>query len=242
MNFSKSILLIALVILPLASCNNLGANYNRSMEAFEFSENCPNGCFLGIKPLATTAKDALHILQNSPDIDHSTIYILYDNGNELAKNIDDSSLTLMKNDGILEAVWTPTSNKEFGLYVHITATNDLVDYIDAVPISKTIQDFTDIIGEPDKIQAGGELTPDGGYLVSYSLYYSKWKFLIFNLFGGTIDGPKPDDHVSDVVFNQEITEADFVEWQGYGRMKLYMTPSDLRDYQKYTPGASDINP
>jgi hypothetical protein len=211
------------------------------MEAFEFNENCPNVCFLGIKPLSTTPIEALHILQNSPDIDQTTISILYDNGNELAEDIDDSMLILMEKGGTLEARWEPTNNKNYGSYVHIGATNETIDQLNASPVSKTIQDFINVIGEPDKIQVSGMQPPDAHYWIYYSIYYDEWKLLI-SIQNSSIDGPNAEDIVDYVQLNQEINETDFKQWQGYGKMRLYMTSELLNDYQFYTQDYSNGNP
>lgn len=206
--------------------------YNRSMEAFEFSENCPKVCFLGIKPSVTTPAEALHLLKNSPDIDQTKIYVLSSDGLTLKKDLDEASIVLKKGD-ILEAPWTPTNDKEFGDYIHLSATNNLIDYLDARPILTTIQDFINVIGKPDGISVHGEMPPDAPYWISYVIYYSKWK-LIIQVFIASIDGPKADDEVHTIFLNQEINAADFRPWKGYGKMKEYMTTEQLNEYEHYT--------
>ena len=217
------------------------------MEAFEFTANCPNGCFLGIKPLVTTAVEALHILQHSPDIDYSTIYILYDDGMKLEKNVTDSSLKFLENGGTLEAVWAPTNDKQWGADVYIGATNGIVDSVSASPIAKTIGDFENVLGQPDKIRVYGFMPPDTSigpdgtplpihYEICYSLYYFKWRALVTNPCSATINGPNPADGVDFVKLNAEFKDGEYMPWQGYGNMKRYMTPEVLRDYQQFVPG------
>jgi hypothetical protein len=241
MNTFIKVILITITTLLITGCNSTDKTYNRSLEAFEFSENCPNVCFLGIKPSETTLLEARHILKNSPDIDQSTISILHKGGLKLTENPNDTAILQMKEGDILQAIWTPTDNKEYGFYAHLRATNDRINHINARPVSTTIQDFINVIGEPDKIAVHVEVTPHADYWISYSIFYSKWKLLI-SVFVGSIDGPKGEAEVHYVVLNQEINEVDWKPWEGFEKMKVYMTEEQLNDYRQYNPDDSNSQP
>ena len=241
MRFSIAVILIASVALLTSSCGTYAGNsnqpvflYNHSMQAFEFSANCPNGCFLGIKPLVTTAAQALRMLQHSPDIDHSSIAILYDNGNRLEEHVTDSSLQLLQQGGMLEARWTPTSDRQWGFEMGIEAPDGIVQSLSAEPIDTHISDFEKVLGEPDKIRVDGFMPPDAPYEIGYWLYYSNWKVILTNTLGGSIDGPKVGDRVDGVILNYAIQEAEYKPWQGYGKMAQYMSPEQLQDYEQFT--------
>ncbi len=234
-------IVITLFALIIIGCNNTAKSNNKSLEAFEFSQNCPSGCFLGMKPLATTLTEANHILQNSPDIDQKTISILHDGGLILTENPDDAAIQQMKNGDILQAVWLPIQKKDFGLYAHITVVDDRIDKIDAQLLSTTMQNFVNILGEPDKIQVHGEQPPDADYWISYSVFFSKWKVQL-HVFVAGINGPKPDDEIYYVILNQNINEADWYEWDGYKNMRVYMTNEQLADYQRWHPNDASSQP
>lgn len=224
MRFSRAVVLIASVALLAVSCGTSAANsnqpvfiYNHSMQAFEFSDNCPNGCFLSIKPLVTTSEQALRILQHSPDIDHSTI-------------------TMEK--GGLVARWVPAlladNFERWGFSVGIGTSGGIVQAVNARPVAMTIDDFEKLLGEPDKIRVDGFMPPDAPYEFCYWLYYSKWQVELFHLCVGTVDGPKPSDGVDGVVLNADIRKEGYKPWQGYGKMVQYMSPDQLKDYEQFT--------
>jgi hypothetical protein len=234
-------IVVILFTLIITGCNINAKSNNKSLEAFEFSQNCPNGCFLGMKPLVTTLTEANHILQSSPNIDQTTISILHDGGLILTENPDDEAVEQMKEGDILQAAWLPIDNKDFGFYTHITVVDDRIDKIDAQPLSTTIGDFVNILGEPDKIQVHGEQPPDADYWISYSMFFSKWRVQL-HVFAASIEGPKPDDEIYFVILNQKINEPNWYEWKGYKNMKVYMTSEQLADYQRWHPNDSGNHP
>jgi hypothetical protein len=200
------------------------------MEAFKFNQDCPNGCFLGMQPLKTTPLEAFHILINSRDINQKTLSI---NGLPLTGNLNDFFSQNIKNGGDLYAEWHPMSRSDYRGDIYISVTNDQIDSINASPVSTTIQDFIKRIGEPDKIQVSGDVTIIGD-LISYSIYFTKWNFLI-SVESASIDGPKPDDGIFYVELNPKINPADFQGWKGFGKMKGYMSAEQLNIYQQFPP-------
>lgn len=236
-SFTKAAIL-TLTMLIAAGCSAIGLPSNRSMEAFKFNKDCPNICFLGMQPLKTTPLEAFQILKNARDIDQKTISI---DGLTAAEDPNDFSLQNIKSGDDLAAVWHPMSHSDYQGDIYITTTNNRIDHINASPVLTTIQDFVDVIGEPDRIQVSGYLTIVG-YFITYSIYYTKWNFLI-NVESASIDGPKLDDGIFYVMLNPDIKLADFQAWKGFGNMKEYMSAEQLSIYQQYpleTPAPGSV--
>jgi len=176
---------------------------------FTYNQKCPHVCWLGINPGVTTAEEARTILNSSSQIDQ-TSYISNGEG--------------------FRFVWNsryPLKNR-----VSIAVKNGIVQdiYIDFYTIVK-IQEFIDLIGQPDEISIRKVQVPDARF-IDYILYYTSMNALIF-VSTNNETGPDIEDSVNFLNLNiapddpslpMWISEQNEFRqpWLGFGHLEEYL--------------------
>jgi hypothetical protein len=199
---------ILLILLLLAGCQAQWIG----MEAFEFSGQCPQICWMGINPGATTLDDAVSILNSSNQIDQEQISISGDN---------------------IFATWNARSIIDFTSGIEITSDNGLVRSISLMSLSFTMGDFVNLLGEPDVINIQQDTNSDNMEFITYSVYYSASKTMItVNIYNN--NGPDSTDRISTLILNIELInwtpfpeQGEFQPWLGYGHLQDYLPGVDI---------------
>src|SRR5688572_8447726 len=130
------------------------SSYEPAMEAFETGETCPQLCWLGIKPGVTTAAEAQTLLSASDQIDQKML-----NASETG----------------IQAGWFTEKTKTLSSNVYVYFEQGLVKSISFTNLAPiTVQDISDLLGEPQGINISMETNGDVMYM-PYGLYYESQK-------------------------------------------------------------------
>ncbi len=209
----KRIFLFALVFTSSVFGCSGDASHRPSIEAFEVSKNCPNVCWLGISPGATSANEATAIVMNADEIEREQFFKISESG--------------------IQTIWKTDKSNTFTANVWINFDNDIVKSINFGPVAPfTVNDFASLLGEPNKIVIKLDRTIDGGNIVMYAAYFSRYEASIF-VYPGSWNGPNPDDYIESLVLNAEFTYPRDLEeelqqpWLGYEHLQEYLPGQDL---------------
>ena len=198
-----------LFLLILAGCQS-----SSPVEAFDVGENCPHVCWLGINPSATTAIEAIAIINKSNQIRQESI-------------IEDKT-------GVRAEWFAGTS---FPNRIGIYFKNDLVKQIYVSHIHPlSVGDLVEFLGEPDEIGININKVSDAVY-ADYILFYSSRQSAIF---ASTINnnGPDPTDGIDVLILTDELNREDSPKWLiekyqirqpwlGFGHLKDYFSGQDI---------------
>jgi hypothetical protein len=217
--------LLAVVLLTSSACGNTTpgsistSDRARALAAFDVSEKCPHVCWLGINPGVTSAEQAHVLLRASGQINQKVFHA--------------------SEDGI-ETNWFLEKERIYYAGVGIGSVNERVESItlsDLAPL--TMNDLVSLFGEPDEISIRVEQGAEAEF-VSYMVYYTKKKIMIWVMPAGNT-GPEPTDwHIQLLVLSAELKALspswlpDFDHyrqpWLGYGHFNDYLpgeaTPVD----------------
>jgi hypothetical protein len=162
---------------------------------------------LGIKPGTTTYNEVKQIVNSSKAFDKEYLQLF-----------DDRISTL----------WSPGRSRAYPSGVTIWFEGELVKSISFHGTPYTVQEFIDLLGEPDEISISLALAPDAKFL-HYFVFFASSKTLIevYPTFQDT--GPDPRDRVFDLLLNTEFNEETVPEgsgsiqpWLGYGHIEEYL--------------------
>lgn len=201
---------IGLLLVACAVGDGVDMANSNSLEevGIEFGEDCPYGCWLGIRPGYTEQGLAITILETEQQI----------NDEELFQVSDEK----------IDTIWFTDSSQTFSSPVRLEIQANLIESIHfdhLTPIR--VDDFIRVLGEPDKIVIALDETIDGGTLVYYAMYFSVKKVTI-SVYPGNSSGPHPKDFVRSLTLNETFTVSQFFEdvesqpWLGYGRLDEYL--------------------
>jgi hypothetical protein len=173
-----------------------------SWNAFNFNEQCPHLCWLGIAPDITTTEEAKKILKASKEIDPEWY---------------------SRADVDLFTYWYPARSKAFPSGVTVGFRDGLVESLSIMNVPNTIGDFIKELGEPDHIRISVHEASDAEY-VPYAVYFSSRKVMM-SAISSTWLGPQPSDPVHILQLNTEF--VDIFHW---GRIQPWLGFGHLTDY------------
>lgn len=202
----KRLTITCILFLLLTSCVKIPAS-----PPFVYNKECLHVCWLGINPSVTTVDEAKALVGSSSQIDQAT-YIEDEDGFRIE--------------------W---HTKQMGVNparVGIITENGKVKSITFLfPSSVKVQEFIDLLGEPDEISIqkveAAELT-----YYEYVIYYTKPKIIIF-AFTRDEDGPHLEDSVDIMYLDIDLDNSDGPSWLlkhkalrqpwlGFGRADEYL--------------------
>lgn len=196
----------------LVSCQIIPSETMRSsfpsMQAFEFSQQCPYICWLGINPGKTTVAEAKALLKASNQIDTQWDQI---------------------SEGIV-TTWNVDGFKSYPSGVWLSFDNGLVTSINIQALPFSVQEFIDRLGEPDKIRISAYEAEVN--IVSYAIYFSSTKTMIRAISFDWI-GPDPTDSNLSLSLNIEFDDVlldrwgESQPWLGFGHIKDYLPGLEL---------------
>ena len=183
-----------------------------SNDTFQFNEQCPHFCWKEINPNVTTFQEAKTVLGTSKQFDPNDLRI--------------------SDTGIL-AVWNAPINpfnplQPYPCNVGITVENGVVEAISFGPLPFWVKNFTDLIGEPDKISITFVRAAEMNF-VTYAIYFSSRKILIV-VSPGSLTGPNPDDSIDGLYLNTEFTKDTLPTWYQLGPIQPWLGYGHIRDY------------
>lgn len=194
---------INLFVILLTGCQFF--NNEKAVDAFNVNEKCPHICWLGLNPEKTTVEEAKRILNASDQIDH--------------KQTEISETGIYTN-------WLGVSGT-FSIPINIVFENDRVKTISLGELPVTVNDFIELLGQPDKISI---LNMNGADEANtpYVIYYQAQNTMIISS-GNLQIGPEPDNVISNLTLNTYIDVSSsppewavFQPWLGYGHLKDYL--------------------
>jgi hypothetical protein len=211
--------IIGLFLLLLTSCQQVPSTIaSPTMKAFEVNDNCPHICWLGINPGVSTEAEAKRLLSNSKEFDETQSYPEEMNINGI------------------RTYWFSGKGRTYPVIVSVAFENGLVTELNFLNMPYSVQDFINILGEPEKISIQHEVPPDNAAYIEYVIYYPSRKIIAW-VFPGSDNGPSPEDHIYMLILNIDIEAADIPfwlansnknqqPWLGYGHLKDYLPEVD----------------
>ena len=180
-----------------------------SINTLQLNQQCPHFCWMGMNPGVTTFQEAETILSTSNQIDPKWLRV---------------SAT-----GIL-AVWNTHINplQPFPCNVSIVIENGMVKTISFGSLPFRIKDFTNRIGEPDKISIALVKAAERDF-VTYAIYFSSRKVLIV-VSPGDLTGPDSNDYIFEMYLNTEFTKATLPSWYELGPIGPWLGYGHIKDY------------
>lgn len=191
-------------------------DYQYPIETFEYSEQCPKVCWLGIQPDVTTKEDVRKFLKT-------------------ANNIENSSIKWIEQG--VSATWVENKGGPIWGKVSIRFEKDKVSSIDFNQLELLgVDDCVKMFGEPEEISIYLHQTPHELFYLTYYLYYSSPRVIIKSSTGSDPVGPAPDNTVDTMTFYlednlgqmQQRIYDDAQLWLGYGHLEDYL---DEEDYE-----------
>jgi hypothetical protein len=179
---------------------------------FTYNQKCPHVCWLGINPGVTTIEEARTLLSSSSQIDQNS-YI--------------------NNAAGLRADWYLDRKQSLSNSVSVAVKNGVVQdiYIGFYTIVK-IEEFIDLIGEPDEISVSKIYAAEAPRYIDYVVCYTSMNALIFV---STTNETGPDAEDSVEFLNLNIAPDDpslpiwILElnefrqpWLGFGHLEEYL--------------------
>ena len=173
------------------------SGYEPSIEAFEFNDQCPHLCWLGINPGVTTLEEAHTILSASDQID---------------PNMEVSDT------GII-AKWFADKDKKLISSVYVRFDQGVAAsmvFRNMAPFA--LKDIIDLLGDPDGVNIDMNIYGDIMEM-PYGAYYFSQRILVSSEAADT--GLNPNDPVTSLVANVPYDEKIFRKWVGYGHLAEY---------------------
>ncbi len=177
---------------------------------FTYNQKCPHVCWLGINSGVTTIEEARTILSSSSQIDQDS-------------HINDAAG--------LRVEWYLDSRQSLPIRVGVAVENGVVQKINfGFYTLVKIQEFIDLMGQPDEISVTEIQAPDARY-IDYVLYYTLMNALIF-VSTNNETGPNMEDPVTILYLNINPDEANLLSfmagqnlrqpWLGFGHLEEYL--------------------
>ena len=179
--------------------------------SFVYNQKCPNVCWLGINPGVTTAEETKMLLSSSSQIDQGSY-------------IEDKS-------GI-SVEWFNKQMDVNPAHVGIVLDNGVVSNVNFLfPSSVQIQEFIDLLGEPDEISVRKVEAAEVTY-IEYVIYFTSIKAVVLASTKGD-DDPSLEDWAELLILNNKpnisnapnwlLKHKDFRQpWLGFGHKDEYL--------------------
>ena len=189
-------------------------DYKHPVETFEYSERCPNICWLGIQPNITTKDEVRAILKASDLIERKSI------------EWSDNEVT---------ALWSVKYIGPVNAHIDVGIEDDMVSYIAITqPHPLTTADLIELLGSPEEISI---FVDHSTSFTWYYLYYFSLRVIIEAWNNrGEVAGPQPNDDI--MFFMVDITDNDLLgkhqriyeeaqPWLGYGCLEEYLPGEEI---------------
>ena len=208
----KKITLLILLLVFITGCQLVPTGLINGFPKgdFDVKKQCPHVCWLGINPGKTTIEQAKSIISISNQIDQSNTQISGDS---------------------ITAYWIWGEMKDDPSEAYIQFESGIVKTISLGPLPYKMQDFINLLGEPDNIIAW-DLERADGYEIGYQVYFQAQNIVIQVMAGGengNWNGPDPNDNVFAIWLNTELKNdvapprfGIIRPWLGYGHIKDYL--------------------
>ncbi len=209
----KKVIITCMFFVLLISCTSTPVS-----PPFVYNQECPHVCWLGINPGITTVEETRTLLSSSNQIDQ-------------ASYTEDES-----------GIGVEWFTKQMGVHsasVGIVLDKETVKSINFLfPTSVKVQEFIDLLGEPDQISIRKVKTPEVTYF-EYAIYYLIPKTLIF-AFTTDENGPNPGDSVDIVYLNTDPDDPNVQNWflQHKDLRQPWLGFGHLEEYLKNHPAPS----
>jgi len=181
----KKITIVCLFFVLLASCARAPVS-----PPFVYNQECPNVCWLGINPGITTSEEARTLLSSSNQIDQDS-YIEDKNG--------------------VSVEWF---TKQMGIEparVGIVLDNGKVSGLNFLfPAGVPIQEFIDLLGEPDEISVRNVEAAEATY-IEFIVYFTSIKTVMLANTKGE-NGPSSEDWVVLLILNNKPDISNSPKW------------------------------
>ena len=182
------------------------STYRPSIEAFQFGEQCPHLCWLGINPGVTTAEQA-HTLLSASDQVNPTMEVM-DTG--------------------IVAKWYTDKAKKLEASVYVRFESGVVKSIAFTGMSPfTLKDFVALVGEPDGINIDMNIYGDVMEM-PYGAYYYSRDILLGSELADT--GLHPNDPITTLILNVPYNKDIFRAWVGYGHLTEYFEGKEVHQH------------
>ena len=214
-----TILLTYCILLALPSCipfyPSLDAipttdwwnEYSPSIEAFQYNENCPRVCWLGIHPGTTSRETATEILKTTNHIEQSSLQIserkIVVNWYDDIKKKSYSIVTMYLDNGTIESI-------------HFSNMQPFL-----------VENIVELLGNPADISMELSWEPDA-IIVVYRIHFSEQNAEIIAYPKDIKAGPNPEDLVQALFLNTDFDYENTKPWLGYGHTEKYLTDSDYQ--------------
>ncbi|HRQ21878.1 MAG TPA: hypothetical protein PLF42_00495 [Anaerolineales bacterium] len=212
--FQKISVYSSIILILLSSCiytSSASEEDNFPITAFEFNEECPKVCWLGIQPSITTRSDAVAIISSSDQIVQESLQI---------------------RESGLKFEWFTDRQKRSAAWVIVAIKNDMVNSLSfGILHPITVGDFIEVFGEPNEISIELTEAPDARYIY-YVLYYPELQVMI-EAHNYNFSAPNASDIPKGVIINRDFDDdrlpiwlskkyADRQPWLGYGQTEKYL--------------------
>lgn len=208
-NFSYFLMLIFLSSCAIPPARSGEGNF--PITAFEFNEECPKVCWLGIQPGITTRSDAVAIISSSDHIVQESLQI---------------------SESGLKFEWFTDRQKRSAAWVIVAIKNDRVHSLSfGILHPITVGDFIEVFGEPNEISIELIEAPDARFIY-YVLYYPEIQVMI-EVHNYDFSAPNVNDIPKGLSINRDFDDdrlpiwlskkyADRQPWLGYGQTEKYL--------------------
>lgn len=182
------------------------SGYQPNVGAFEFGDQCPHMCWLGINPGVTPAEEVKTLLSGSDQIDPNM---------EVAET------------GIV-AKWFSEKTKTLVASAYVRFDKGVAQSIAFSKMSPfTLKDIIGIIGDPSGINIDMNIY-DNVMEMPYGAYYFTRDILISA--DATEVGIHPNDAVETLVLNVPYNKDIFRPWVGYGHLAEYFKGKEVHQH------------
>ncbi len=203
--------IFVLFLLLLTSCQPVPSTIAPPrIDGFEFNDNCPHMCWLGINP-GTTTEAELRKMLSDPARFRETMPLVDKAG--------------------IQIVWFSGEGKSNPVMMTIRLINGAVGQISFFNMTRySLQDFLNTLGEPKSISI--RYAPGDAIYIEYAIYYPSQKMMIWNT-SSTGHGPEPEDTIEYLMLNIEMNDDNIPRqlsdlnksqqpWLGYGHLNDYL--------------------
>jgi hypothetical protein len=180
--------------------------YEPSIEAFQFGEQCPHLCWLGINPGVTKSEEVEALLRASDQID--------------------PNLELSETGVVVKWYTEKTKKLTASAYVRFDkGVASSIAFNDLAPF--TLGDFINLAGEPDGVNIDMNIYGDIMEM-PYGAYYFSGQILVGADAADT--GLHANDTVTSLILNVPYEHKLFRKWVGYGHLAEYFAGKDVHQH------------